>query len=336
VGVRTLEDYIGRWLLWCQFRFDNGRTHFIRPSNSLAEAEQLMHFAVESCDGRGNCVDTIKGKVDAIAHFHWQYARRELPTTHRLLTDLYAGMGRVGAAAGKAAAQPLREPLTIKMLMEARPLAMWRGMRGGRVVWCGIALSYFFLARASELWRAEGAVGSEMRLLYEQYTLVRSDITFWCGKEQVPWAERSRATKVNAHFRVSKTDQFRRGKNVERMGQGLAVVLALLEEQERWGLPQSAALMTRRSRSGAFEVIPRWVAAEALTTMVKAVGGNPDLIKLHSGRVGGATAGGAAGLSAVAMEKLGRWAHGSKVPSRYVRDSDQLTAQISAALDAFD
>jgi hypothetical protein len=310
-------------------------------------AEQLVDFAVDSFDGRGNCVETIKQKMAALAYFHWRYIRRELPTGHRLLSDVYVGMERaysdrvigVGNAAG-----PSRAALTARMLLEGRKRwrKIWgdRNEVGGRIVWCGLALSYWFLGRASELWRAIGAEGSEERLLYQEYVLVRSDLAFLTSAgERLPWEQRESAVAVAVRFRRSKTDQYRRSKVVERGGMGLAVVLELLRLQEPLQLPQSAELMTwgvaaSRRTAAATAVVTRYYAQKALSALAVELGLDPKLYLLHSGRIGGATALGAANLSAASMELGGRWAEGSTVWHRYVRTSAKMVADITAALDA--
>ena len=74
-----------------------------------------------------------------------------------------------------------------------------------RVVWIGLALSYFLMLRASELF-----VG-EMREFHIIYFLRRGDVAFFRNNEQIGEGRRQEADKVEVRFRESKGDQGRKG-----------------------------------------------------------------------------------------------------------------------------
>ena len=76
---------------------------------------------------------------------------------------------------------------------------------GGKVVWIGLALSYFLMLRASELF------AGEKREFHSVYCLRRGGVTFFRNNEQLGESRRQEADKVEVRFRGSKGDQGRKG-----------------------------------------------------------------------------------------------------------------------------
>ena len=81
---------------------------------------------------------------------------------------------------------------------------------GGLVMWLGLAVSFFLLCRASELWAyADDKVHSE-------FFLTPEGLTFSRGGAQVEFGKRSTATAVQIRFVASKCDQKRAGCTITR------------------------------------------------------------------------------------------------------------------------
>ena len=81
---------------------------------------------------------------------------------------------------------------------------------GGRVMWLGLAVSYFLLCRASELWAyADGKV-------HPEFCLTREGLTFPPGGLQIEFGNRSTATAVKIRFVASNCDQKRAGCTITR------------------------------------------------------------------------------------------------------------------------
>jgi hypothetical protein len=309
---------------------------FVQEGDRRGQVRQLLAFMVYCFEERHNSATTVQQKLAALQYFHRTFAERKLPTRDDRLQAALAGMARV-AGEMERPRRPRRLPLSWRLLLEGRECeGVWAQFKGGQTVWFGLALSFFFLTRASEIWRAEGAVGSIKRARMEEYVLRRSDLSFWKGKLRLCWEERAAATMVRARFRVSKADQLRKGKWVQRGGTALRLVLELLDMFP--SLPLSAPLTTYVDvLTGEQVVVSRAVARKALVAMARAGGVEEEEAKryqLHSGRIGGATAMAAKNLSPAAIMIGGRWAGDSW--RDYVQPSDEMAAAISAALEALD
>ena len=185
----------------------------------------------------------------------------------------------------------VRLPLTWSILAHEY-LTVTSSQEGGDVMWLGLALSYFLLCRASELFAFANG------LVYPDFCFTRGCLTFFRGDVQVNIEDRARADSVKVLFVASKTDQNREGCMTTRMrtaeGAGVgktpvgafgALVELLDALPRRLG---GAPLTTRRTASG-WKGITRTEAVVALRMMAASAGKNPAHFALHSRRIGGAT-----------------------------------------------
>ena len=115
----------------------------------------------------------IAGKLSGVAYYHKIFMRCELPTTHVLVRAAKRGLARQQGLAGLNVYEP-RKPLTWAQVQRGQDVLPWRSMAGGGVViWYGLALSFWLLARASELFSKTASSAP-----IEQYCIRRSDIVF--------------------------------------------------------------------------------------------------------------------------------------------------------------
>ena len=106
---------------------------------------------------------------------------------------------------------PARLPLTSSILSQGQRVVT-SIVDDGRVMWPCLALSYFLLCRASELWaNANGKV-------HPEFCLTRNCLTFPRGQGQVAFENRSstNTTVVQVRFLASKNDQKRAGRTITR------------------------------------------------------------------------------------------------------------------------
>ena len=185
----------------------------------------------------------------------------------------------------------VRLPLTWSILAHEY-LTVTSSQEGGDVMWLGLALSYFLLCRASELFAYANG------LVHPDFCLTRDCLTFFRGDVQVNIEDRARADSVKVLLVASKTDQNREGCTTTRvrMAEGARVgktpvgafetLVEVLDAHPQ--LPGGAPLTTKRTASG-WKVITRTEAVVALRMMAASAGKNPAQFALHSGRIGGAT-----------------------------------------------
>ena len=154
-----------------------------------------------------NQSQTVRGYLSAIKFFHKMYAGWELPTTHCMVLAVGKGIDRFQ---GKGDVKPrVRKPLSWDMLWDGKNEVL-TAEGGGPVMWMGLALAYFLLCRASELFAYDSG------MVHPDYCLTRRDLTFFKGVQQVKWVDRREADKVEICFRASKADQKRIGAVVAR------------------------------------------------------------------------------------------------------------------------
>ena len=67
-------------------------------------------------------------------------------------------------------------------------------------MWVGLALAYFLLCRASELF------ASDSGMVHPDYCFTRRDLTFFRGVQQLKWVDRREADKFKIWFGASKAD----------------------------------------------------------------------------------------------------------------------------------
>lgn len=136
-------------------------------------------------------------------------------------------------------------------------------------MWCGLALSFYLLCRASEIWAF--SVG----LVHPDFCLTRRDLVFFGGASQLAWGDRRIADRVEVTCRASKSDNKSLGAIATRtsvtIGKGQArgvtsygaldFFLYLLDLYLE--LSGSAALMQTSTANG-WKVIMRAVATKVL------------------------------------------------------------------------
>jgi hypothetical protein len=195
----------------------------------------------------------------------------------------------------------------------------------------GIAIAYFFLLRASEIWAYDnGAVHSE-------FCLLARDVSFVSGSAVVPLREAlaGRATGVRVYLRGSKTDQRRVGTTLFRCSTGggsldpVRSVAEQLASLPLCGVDSEVPLMAF-AQDGMFRTITRTEAIAEVTAMALAAGQWVEGLGTHAMRVGAATSLAFAGASARLIMAAGRWR--SFAFMVYVRDNLADMERISWAL----
>ena len=197
----------------------------------------------------------------------------------------------------------------------------------------GLALSYFLLCRASELWAyANGKV-------HPEFCLTRNCLTFLRGEGQVAFENRSSVNAVQVRFVASKNDQKRAGCTITRTrasgetevggvpAGAFEALLELLSVHPQ--LPGEVPLTARLTPLG-WRVFIRAEAVEVLRLMVGSSGRDPAQYALHSGRIGGATQLTAQGASELQIQRAGRWK--SRAFMTYGRAAGEGAESVSPAL----
>ena len=88
---------------------------------------------------------TVTGYLAAIKFFHKMYAGCELPTSRSMIVAGRKGIDRAHASTQKRA--EVRLPLTWALLAQGRQ-EVTSMVEEGKVLWLGLALSYFSFCRA--------------------------------------------------------------------------------------------------------------------------------------------------------------------------------------------
>ena len=126
------------------------------------------------CAGKGNKESTIVGKLVAINFYHEQLLGLSVHMSNPLIRSVRQGIKR--AHVGMGSQQKVRRPLTWGMLTEMQESVQAWGV-GRRVLWIGLALTYFFMLRASELFVNGKGVFQKV------YCLRRGDVAFFKDNE---------------------------------------------------------------------------------------------------------------------------------------------------------
>ena len=234
------------------------------------------------------------------------HAGCELPTSHSMTVAVGKGIDRAHGSTQKCA--QVRLPLTWALLAQGRQVVTSM-VKGGKVMWLGLALSYFSSCRASELSAyANGKV-------HPEFCLTRNCLTLFRGGAQVTVENRSIADSVKARFVASKPDQKREGCTITRtrasnageLGGGSAgafeLLLDLLDVHPL--LEGGSPLMVRLTPQG-WKAFTRTEAVAELRLMIASSGRNPAQYALHYGRIGGATQLAAQGLPEQHIQRAGR------------------------------
>ena len=251
VGGSTHKVYLGKWNKWLEFVKKKGRGPWLNLLDKSGVLTLLLEFMACRLFSFNNQHSTVRGYLAAIKFFHKLYLGWELTTSHCMIAAAGKGIGRFREISGKNA--QVRLPLTWSILAHGY-LTVTSSQDGGDVMWLGLALSYFLLCRASELFvYANG-------LVHPHLCLTRDCLAFSCGNVQVNIEDRARADSVKVLFVASKTDQNRESCTTTRvrMAEGAVVgktpvgafeaLVELLDAHPR--LPGGAPLMTRRTASG--------------------------------------------------------------------------------------
>ena len=324
VGESTQKLYLSKWQAWRRHRNLSGLGPYLLQSDGVESAvKALTEFMTARCFVYRNQSQTVRGYLAAIKYFHKMFAGWELPTTHCMVVAVGKGIDR---AHGKSDIKPrVRKPLTWGMIGAGRAVVEALGEEG-KVAWLGVALSYFLLCRASELW----AYGNG--LVHADFCLTRGDLTFLKGDERIPTANRWEADRVEVNFRASKADKRRVGAVVTRVRGKRVGAFEILAEllDVNADLESSAPLMQTKIASSEWKVISRSEATHALRLLVSNAGKDPMQYALHSGRIGGATQLAAEGASELQIQRAGRWK--SMAFMTYVRAGGEGAEFVSSAL----
>ena len=254
-----------------------------------------------------NRQSTVGGYLAAMNFFHKMFAGWALPTSHCMIVAVGKGIDRAHGMSKKKA--QIRLPLSWSLLSQGRQ-ALVSMEDGGRVMWLGLAVSYFMLCRASEMWAyADGKV-------HPDFCLTRECLAFSREGVQVEFGNRSTATAVQIRFVASKCDQKRAGCTITRTrlsneremgGVLMGAFQVLLELRDvHPHLPREAPLTVRATSRG-WKVFTRTEAVTALRLMVGCSGRDPMQFAHHSGRIGGGTQVAAQGISELQIQRAGRW-----------------------------
>jgi len=306
--------------MWVSWRSFVGKECWLRKDMGEMElVEELAEFMGFCCAGKGNKESTIVGKLVAINFYHEQFVGLSVPLGNPFIRSVRQGIKR--AHVEKGSQQRVRRPLTWGMLTGMQENVPSWGV-GGRVMWIGLALSYFLMLRASELFAGKKGV------YHKVYCLRRGDVAFFRDNEQLGEGKRQEANKVEVRFRGSKGDQGRKGAVVVRTrtglgGEGKGGAVGLLVElfgmYNDGELTGEAPLMSYRGTEG-WRVWGRGQATRCLRDGIANVGRKwrdegrgagakliPEEFALHSGRIGGATRLAANRVPEAVIKKEGRW-----------------------------
>ena len=178
VGGSTQKVYWSQWKTWCRLRAIEGKGAWLLERDGVdAAVTELTKFMALRCLSFKNQSQTIRGYLAAIKYFHRMFEGWELPTSHCMVTAVGKGIDR---AHGKSEVRPkVRKPLSWELLTKGRGCVAGVETEGW-VVWCGLALSFHLLCRASEIW----AFGNG--LVHPDFCLTRRDLVLFL-RERRNW-----------------------------------------------------------------------------------------------------------------------------------------------------
>jgi hypothetical protein len=314
IGDSSHAAYQGSFRIWRDFLTPLKGRAWISEDPEEARDEILAFMAY--CYGeRGNGEQRIACNLSAVNYFHKVHLGREIPVKDTLVGGAKRGIDRKQGKSRQARREKgigaKRAPFTSQMIHASRPTVSVS--KKERVLWCGLALSYHLLLRASELWADNGTTGR-----VTEYGLRRRHLSWFKGERQLAPGQWKESDRVEILFDGSKADGKRLGAVLSRgnLGEGveggwsiLMQLMGIYEDSGEGGsLGPDSPLMAYKDSEGAWKV---WNRAEALVAMRRAaiISGevNPGALQLHSARVGGATALAAMGVSTQQIMIEGRW-----------------------------
>ncbi|CAB1109183.1 unnamed protein product [Ectocarpus sp. CCAP 1310/34] len=346
VAPSTHATYAAAWKLWVEWR-----TVAVRKSVYLDEARgeevlasELAKYMAYLFFCRGNKMSTIAGKLVAVKYYHKRIGV-DLPMKHHFFRAVKAGLARESTLHTESR---MRRPISWTILRSGiRTAAAWG--EGGRVLWLGLAVSYFFMCRPSEIF----AYGNGK--IHKEFGITRGNVAFWKGEQQLLTPALWRcADRVDVLFEASKSNHDEAVVSRVKTCPGLAAF--------DWEWDGTGEVPKGMVGVGGFEVLlelmccfPQldamapitaypsgqvwkvWTCAQsssALRDLVAGQGLKPEEYAPHSGRIGGATRLGAMGLSSWAIQQQGRWK--SSAFQSYLRANldDVQKASFALASDA--
>ncbi|KAG5175356.1 hypothetical protein JKP88DRAFT_153337, partial [Tribonema minus] len=174
-------------------------------------------------------------------------------------------------------------------------------------VWRGVALAFFLLLRASEIWayHSDG-------LVHPDFCVQAGDVHFRRQGRPLPAAAGHTADEARFIIRGSKTDQLRVGSTavLTAAGGGLADPVRIFADVVA-ALPAAATaqhpLMSVATRAGGIGALKRREAELLIRSLAMRQGLDPRQYGTHSMRVGGATTLAHAGVPGRLIQAAGRW-----------------------------
>ena len=151
--ARNRSTYEANWGMRVSWRSFVGKGCWVQKGVGEAELEaELTELMTYCCARKGTKELTIAGKSVAVQFYHEQFVGLSLPLGNPLIRSVKQGIKR--AHVEKGTQQRVRRPLTRGMLTNMQESIPSWGV-GGRVVWVGLALSYFLMYGAAELFTGE-------------------------------------------------------------------------------------------------------------------------------------------------------------------------------------
>lgn len=231
----------------------------------------------------------------------------ELALRHPWIVDALKGVARSHADAGTVTR--VRRPIAWSVLLLGESICNRWGP-GGRVLWLALGASFFFLARAGEIFASKEGQWDH------GHCLRRGDVAFFRKGVQLDWTMWGQADTVEVRFKSSKADQLREGAILTREREGPPIPLQggggpvdlMIELMSSYLLlPPHAPLAAFGGEAGKWSVWTQARATAALREVVALAGLPAREYALHSLRIGGATYLSAGGATAEVIQREGRW-----------------------------
>ena len=197
---RTYEENRRMWVSWRSFAGNGCRLW--KDMGDMELVRELVEIARYCCAGKGIKESTIVSKLVVINFYHGQFLGLSVPLNNPLIRSVRQGIQRAHIRNDNQ--HKVRRPLAWGMITKMQESSQAWGV-GGRVLWIGLTLSYFFKLRASELFVKEIVV------FHKVYCLRRRDVSFVRDNEQLVRRKIHESNKVEVRFKRSKGDQRRNG-----------------------------------------------------------------------------------------------------------------------------